>query len=343
MSKKGLTLNTVCLILCILVSINLLGIKSVASDETRILSVNDVNSSQNFINISDAIKYANSEDIIYVEPGLYHESLVINKSISLVSNNSDLTIIDADQGFYSVLIKSSNVTISGFTIKNSTIGVYVNGDNNSIENNFIVNNTNGIFLENSSKNNLVTGNTIAKNLEAIHLYASSFNIILDNYIFNNSYSGIKIVESSTNNKIENNTISENGMGIFLSRWSNYNEIINNNVSQGLYSRGIYLDYSCYNIISYNLLSNLSSGLSLINAQNNIVKNNTFENNYHGVYLKNADEENISGYNFFKENNLDIKYSSKPPSIKLPSSETIIIIIVAFALLVFFFILPKKRD
>jgi parallel beta-helix repeat protein len=326
-----------------LISSNIAIVKSESNNGRGILVVDCTNASALYTNISEALMDANENDVIYVNSGVYYENLVINKSVSIISNNSGLAVIDSLGNIYTVLIKAPNVTLSGFTITNSTIGVYINGINNTVSNNIITNNSNGIFFENSSKENILLNNNIKDNSEAISLYNSSYNTILENIFFNNSYFGIKLWEISTNNIIKNNTFNGSSKAIILGRWSNFNNLHNNTlISEDFEDWGILIDHCYHNFVKNNIFLNCKYGLYLTSTNNNTIKNNTFEENYYGIYKKNSDEENLSEYNFFKGNNEDIKYEAKPPSIKLPSSEVTIVIVISIVLLFFFFVFPKKK-
>jgi len=343
MLKKRLFIISITLLLSFFIIINNPTFRSQSITKGKILVVDSNNSSAGYTTISDALLDANNTDIIYVNPGVYYENIKVNKSVSIISNNSELAIINSLGNIYSVLIKSSNVTFSGFTIKNSTIAIYLNGINNTISDNIITNNTNGVYFEKSSHGNILLNNNLSNNLEAIYLYNSSDNYIIENNFFNNSFFGIKIWEKSDKNKIENNTFKKSGRDLLLGRWSNFNKIKNNNFSsEEKESTGLLIEYSYYNTVLKNTFSDFMYGLYLTNTHNNTILNNTFENNYFGIYKKNADETNLSEYNFFNENGEDVKSASKPPSVRVPSSELTIVIIIAFVLLVLFFILPKNK-
>lgn len=343
MYKKSLYLAVLTLILSsFAVMLNPLTL-AYSDGSVTILVVDNTNASLGYMNISDAILDANTSDIIYVNPGIYHESIVIDKSISVISNDTNSTIINSLGGVYSVLLKSSNATFSGFTVKNSTIGIYLSGSNNTILDNIIINNTNGIYFENSSRYNVLSNNNITNNDDAIILYNSSYNTISNNSIFNNSFFGMKFWDLSANNLIENNKIEECMRGLFLARWSNFNMIFNNTFSPGLSEgSGLLIEDSYYNDVQGNLLLGCKYGLSLTNTHNNTIKNNTFEINDFGIYKKNADEENLSEYNFFYDNGEDVKTFSNPPSIKLPRFEITMVILISFILLFVFLFFPKKK-
>jgi len=73
----------------------------------------------NYSSIQDAIDNASSGDTIYVFSGIYHENILIDKSINLIGEDKTSTTIDGDGGRRIVTIMSSSVKIMGFTLKNS--------------------------------------------------------------------------------------------------------------------------------------------------------------------------------------------------------------------------------
>jgi hypothetical protein len=92
----------------------------------------------NFSKIQEAVDVASDGDTIYVYTGTYDENLVINKALKLIGEDKNNTIIYRWGGTI-VNITSDNVTFSGFTIKNGTIGISFCSNNSIITNNTILN------------------------------------------------------------------------------------------------------------------------------------------------------------------------------------------------------------
>jgi nitrous oxidase accessory protein len=163
--------------------------------------------------IQGLIDNASAGDTIYIPAGIYYENIDIIKSISLIGEDKNTTIIDG--GFYKDVIGvyTQKVNISGFTIQNS--GGYIGIDS-------------GIRL--GSNYCTITDNILKDNSCGIHLFNWSFtgsneNIIMGN-TFTNNEKGIYIAHSR-NNTIEHNTFisNENSIYIFVSYG---NSIIKNN-------------------------------------------------------------------------------------------------------------------
>lgn len=146
-----------------------------------------------FPTIKEALQAANGRDTIQVASGTYCEHLLIDKSVTLVGENMNNTIIDGSGTWKIVQIRKqfmygwTNVDckISEFTIQNGLIGICVESLGNIIEENTIRNCENGIFLDSGSSGNIIRRNTIANNNYGI-LCDGSGNTIYHNNLVNNT-------------------------------------------------------------------------------------------------------------------------------------------------------------
>jgi parallel beta-helix repeat protein len=178
--------------------------------------------------IQDGINNASSGDTIYVFngiyhggiliPGLYHEYPSPNKTINLIGEDKESTILDC---FIWIAADWSNIT--GFTIYNNLSGgqaIFVASNHNTITQNIISSYGYGIWLcdwYRGSTYNTISNNVIKDNL-CYGIMASGFsNRIIGNTITNNCFAGIDIGFGSFSygNNISGNTISDNEAGINL--------------------------------------------------------------------------------------------------------------------------------
>ena len=112
--------------------------------------------------IQEGVNAASSDDTVFVCNGTYYEHVYIDKSIKLIGENPETTIIDSYDGCNDIVtITADNVTLNGFTVQNSTcfFGFYyyavkIISENNIIDNNIITNNVYAMGI--SSSNNIVS-------------------------------------------------------------------------------------------------------------------------------------------------------------------------------------------
>jgi len=179
---------------------------------------------ENYTAIQDAINDASSGDLVFVydDSSPYCERVLVDKSLLLIGENPETTIIDGELAGSVVNITASDVVISGFTIQNGYEGIYIQTDHNIIENNIIkdiwvddpafnwhhkVSAIKLLSSENPVDNNQILSNTFLDNYRGIYGLQSSYTTIFHNYFSRDEgYSQpIWIGQSSTNNAIENNT------------------------------------------------------------------------------------------------------------------------------------------
>ena len=153
----------------------------------------------NFTTIQSAIDYANTDDTIFVYNGTYYENISIDKSLDLIGENKNTSIINETGNNHVITITAENVSINQFTIKGANDSGF----------------TAGISLQ--SNNCTITQNIIELNTDGIRIINSDHNLLTYNIIQNNSDEGI-LIDHSTNNTITNNIIINNGQtsaGIWL--------------------------------------------------------------------------------------------------------------------------------
>jgi len=216
--------------------------------------VHNINTGLDYATIQEAIDAPETLDghTIRVDAGTYYEHMTVDKSVSLVGESRQNTIVDGggDGRIFEIL---SNVRISEFTIQNGHAGVNTVGEYNTISGNVIQNNHFGVdnvgwsqnisgnFITNNagigiflhwSDGNIIGGNTITCNGRGISLqHACTDNIIINNTITDNEFAGIQLFRADndypTNNTISGNDMIDNEIGIWLSGASG-NSIFHNN-------------------------------------------------------------------------------------------------------------------
>ena len=270
--------------------------------------------------IQEAIDHANDEDRIEVRAGTYYENVVVDKSINLMGEDKNTTFIDGSGSGSVVHISADGVSVSGFTIRNTSLGsaglkIYSNYctiDNNIIKEcgdginlkesevttvirNWITVNNFGIYADLSTHIEIID-NIINMNNDGITLWMSNSVELLKNKIENNSYNGILHLWSN-HNQIDGNKIAWNdNFGIQMFN-SDSNNIFGNDIVNNVYD-GISLHKSCSNAILNNSIISNNNGTSLwYYSNNNMILNNTFSNNDNGISLE------LSSYNLISNNTI----------------------------------------
>jgi parallel beta-helix repeat protein len=149
--------------------------------------------------IQAALDAARNGDTVLVEPGIWKESLkVAGKSVTLAARAQDLdqTILDGSASGKSDgeeilrIEKGGDVTLTGFTIRNSHHAVTVRGKAQIVRNRF---HRNGDALSFEGGSGLVRSCTFEDNRDdGIDLDRSSEALIEDNVIRNNRDDGIEV-------------------------------------------------------------------------------------------------------------------------------------------------------
>jgi len=255
----------------------------------------------NYTTIQEAIDNASNGDMVYVydDSSPYYENVVVDKSINLIGENRETTIIDGDFMYDSVVwILSDWVNISGFTIQNSgrsnDNGISIDSNHCVISRNIIRNNDYcGICMVNSSYN-IISENIIIDNgFDLGHGYGislaweSNHNIICQNIIYDNDESGIRLFHSA-NNIMSGNTIENNhGHGGIALEYSNENNISENNIVDNSGSGVELRDFSNYNLVFRNNIENNGYGVDLDDSFFNSVIENNFMKNFINACFANS--------------------------------------------------------
>jgi parallel beta-helix repeat protein len=252
---------------------------------------------ENYPTIGAAVDNALPGDTILVKSGVYNENLLINKSLTLIGEDSKNTKIMGTGGVERgqdtvVALSADNVEISGFTIESlnySTASYYATG----------------ISLE--GDNCTITGNNIRNTYYGIFCSSQSSITISENNITSNFKDGVRFCGGSLN-KISENNISENTQsGVAIEGYSNSisrNSIKNNN-------RGIGLGSSYSLVFGNTLCGNDESGLYFAGSKNIVSANNISENkwgNYFTPYFA-APNGNKFYHNNFLDNEVNVGSSS----------------------------------
>jgi parallel beta-helix repeat protein len=274
--------------------------------------------------ISEAINHASDGDTIAVKNGVYHENLQINKSISIIGENNQNTILigvgGVDRGACPVVaLNAENAKIIGFTIESQNYtstnlyatGIKIQADHCTIQGNIIQNNYMGLFCSVQSYTQII-GNTITSNLkDGMRFYGGSYYNISGNTIIKNAVSGLALQGYS--NTVTNNTFDHNLRGLGLG--ASYSVVFGNKFAYNTES-AIWLAGS-KNIIAGNDILQNKWGIYITPQwaapRDNTFYHNNFLANIYGVYVNESapvqfwDKGAKSGGNYWSD------YQTKYPT------------------------------
>lgn len=193
----------------------------------------------NFSSIQNGTNAVYPTGTVQVFNGIYYEhNINVDETMDIVGENRFSTIIDGNNETSDIICIESdgNVTISGFTLRNSSgsgikLNVLNDFSNDSISDMVIMNNSCGINLSllvgqpiNLQSYVNITNSIIQNNTYGVKCEDLDYNTFSLNTIQNNTY-GIKFSDSINNliyrNNFINNTFDFNDTGINFLNWENY--------------------------------------------------------------------------------------------------------------------------
>lgn len=232
--------------------------------------------------ISDGIQQAANDDLVFVFNGIYHETLIINKSIDLCGEQQNTTIIDGLNTGSVVTIVSDSVDLRGVTLRNSggyqdDAGIKIAAQGATITSCTIFRTRTGISLENVQRP-LITNCRFHTNGYGIVSRSSTF-VSLDHCTF--YHNGIGAYFSETKNiRITNCYADTNSIG-FLCEQSSTIHISESAACDNNDNEGGMFFQQCSGIDLFNCyLVHNGLGLNIVDSSEWYISRCTFSRNTH---------------------------------------------------------------
>ncbi len=229
------------------------------------LCVHNVDTELDYASIQEAISAPQTLDghTIRVDSGTYHEHVVLNKSICLVGENRETTLIVGDGTGKVFLVSASSVHIINFTVRNAEYGIYLA----------------------ESDDCKITGNIVDNNDYGIQLHSSNSCKVSRNEVTNTGLFTIRL-SNSNNCTVSSNTLTDNDIhGIRIN--GSPDCVVVDNIISNYRGCGVLLDNSDGSVIKSNWASGDYAGVDLMDSADCIVSGNTVTNNEYGIYLSNC--------------------------------------------------------
>jgi parallel beta-helix repeat protein len=321
--------------------------------EKNIIYVGSTNA--DYSTIQEAINAAKNGATIIIKNGSYNELLVINKTITLIGEDKNTTIInfspdyDIRSSVSIININADNCSIENLqiTLSNKSRFVYsatyeqccgepavtetkvflaggisINSNYNTIKNTIITNVSDGIELSANSESNTIIHNEIKNNQIGIETLSSVNNNISHNILSNNQQYNIYLTTDSNTNKVSFNIMDNSIYGIRI-KGSQHNNVYKNCIKNN--DVGI---YCCCDAKSNYIYNNTLLNNSLRNAEENEGLTNIWYDypNGNGNYWDNytGSDENHDGigdipYEIYNAGNRDI-YPLMTPPLDVPCNQ-----------------------
>jgi parallel beta-helix repeat protein len=230
----------------------------------------------NYTTIQSAIDAANVDDTVFVYNGTYVESITVSRSLNLLGEHRNTTVIDGAGNSVVVMVETFDLTMSGFSVTNASNTGILMRDSwiCTISNNNISNNRGfGLFLARSPFN-IITNNIISKNDDdGVVVAMSPGNTIAKNNISGN-YGGVTLYDDD-GSIINGNNISNNVLnGIYA--YNSINSTVSNNYLLNNNYWGTTFEYSSWIWVTDNYISNTKIGIYLFDSSWHFVRGNLME-------------------------------------------------------------------
>jgi len=310
-------------LLCLSLSILPIQVMTGVTEASDGYPVHNLDTSLNYTTIQEAINANETQDghTIFVENGVYFENVRVNKSISLIGESRESTVINGSDFGTVVTVKANHTAIKNFMICNSgtdlmDVGIYLGLIQDvNIEKNVIAD-TGGIYAV-SSNDTAFTENVLNYNWYGIHLLDSSNNNITSNVLENNHY-GITIDECSdhilSNNSMKNNVYNFGIFGETLPDFTHSidttNIINDRSVCYVLNEKNAVIDPSTFPNLGYiGIVNSTNIKINDWNLSNNFctfllafvngstITNVNITDNFHGMYLFASNNNTIQNSRF----------------------------------------------
>ncbi|KPJ66085.1 hypothetical protein AMJ44_09075, partial [candidate division WOR-1 bacterium DG_54_3] len=221
---------------------------------------------------------------IWAAIGKYYENVLVNKTLNLMGEDRETTVIDGGSVDSTVTVDSNWVNITGFKITNGGTSMPLIA---------------GIYIETVGNCTIENNNISGNDMQGIVLYRSSDNTILSNSISYNKWRGLWIIYSQNNTISGNDMVSNWGDGIYITDSKDSMISENDLISNGdmVAASGILcLSSDNIGILSNNIFSNTEYGIRILGDNNTISGNNITSNLDDGIRLEDCVNSTISGNN-----------------------------------------------
>jgi parallel beta-helix repeat protein len=260
--------------------------------EPRTWTVDD-DGPADFHTIQEAINAASAGDTVSTRAGVYYGEVLVNKSISLVGEDRETTIIHGNGTLWNagLSIVAQNVSVANVAVTNASTGILIGANNSVICNVKVFGTYMGIWVCESACHGIISKSLIVNQTvhhgewedfggAGIGLDSCLFYNIIENIVDNNGLIGIWIRAGFI--LIENNIISNNSRYGLEFDWAVNCSVAKNHIVNNFRGVGVSEASNC-SVYANNIANNTHCAIEMSTASNNIlIYHNNFVNNSNQV-------------------------------------------------------------
>jgi parallel beta-helix repeat protein len=246
-----------------------------------------------FHTIQEAINAASAGDTVSTRAGVYYGEVLVNKSISLVGEDRETTIIHGNGTLWNagLSIVAQNVSVANVAVTNASTGILIGANNSVICNVKVFGTYMGIWVCESACHGIISKSLIVNQTvhhgewedfggAGIGLDSCLFYNIIENIVDNNGLIGIWIRAGFI--LIENNIISNNSRYGLEFDWAVNCSVAKNHIVNNFRGVGVSEASNC-SVYANNIANNTHCAIEMSTASNNIlIYHNNFVNNSNQV-------------------------------------------------------------
>jgi len=244
----------------------------------------------NYTKIQDAVDNASNGDTIFVyhHASPYQEHVLIDKSVTVLGEDTNTTMIDAGSSEYAISIQANDVTVEGFTIltkQYESQGVQIAYTNDTV----------------------ISHNVFIHGYIGVCIFGAK-RALIDHNLFSSETEGIFVWYNSSHTTISNNTLMNNTKGIRLYEMDNTNTRIIGNICEGNTDIGIGIEVGTTSVLWNSIKSN-NVGISINpNVYDSEIRHNNMNENQVGLFVEQGKKSLIISQNNFINNTLGLNSS-----------------------------------
>jgi parallel beta-helix repeat protein len=246
----------------------------------------------NYTTIQFAIDMAQPGDTVFVYSKQYNETLLIDKTLTLMGEDKETTIINGLGNTYGIHLSNADyINVSGFTVHSAQYNIQLSNVDHAI----------------------ISDNVFRYGQPNIQLLNSDFTTITEN-IIEEATGNAMIMTTSNHSMVLDNQFVGNEKGLLITSHSSHNIVKNNSMNSTTNKSISLVDGSHGNIVEGNQISGYEFGILVYEVDGTTIKNNEISDCGWGMRLLDLLGITLTD-NIFSDNDIAIQLRSASAQIE----------------------------